>query len=390
MIHITIRPYHKRHITGLEADITIAFPDNRPPYRKRKKIPKEPDGSDKTKKKAEEWAMRTAVAIAKEGRPTKKKASAKVAPPVCPTLGEFALRYLQQHLIEGGLAKSTQRNRERDLDTYLLPLFKDTPLDQIDEGCFARLRSSLLKTKRGTPRCIKSRNKITAFLYQLLELSQEWRVFLWTLPQRPVPLKERKPIIEIYSDDERERLLKAAKENGTGPYLALLLGCEAGLRIGEIVGLNWTDIDVKKKYLLVRRKESFPGEVEPPKGGAERKVPLSDLLCEVLKTPYHTGERVIVKRDGSRAQCSTVRCWLEYAEKRAKLVKSLSVHKLRHTFASRLLATGASLKAVQILLGHASLHSTMCYLHLQPSEAEAAIRRLSGDMAEKPKEEEKP
>lgn len=388
MINITIRPYHKRGIIGQEADITIAFDDNKPPHRKRRKIPRELDGREKSYKKAREWAMEKAVKIAKDGRPGAKKAAS--LPPPVPTFGEFVKRYLRQHLVEGGKAKSTKRNREMELNTHLLPLFKDIPLDKIDEECFTRLRASLQKTKWGNARCIRTRNLVVGLLYQILELAHKWKVLLSPLPERPERMKELKPVIEIYTDDELDRLLEAGKVMGSGPYIAMLLGCEAGLRIGEIVGLEWSDLDPKKGVICVRRQESRPGEIEPPKGGASRNVPMSDVLMAVLKEPYHLAERVIVRYDGTKAQSSTVRCWVRSAEKRAKLIRSLTPHKLRHTFASQLLATGASLKAVQELLGHASLQSTMCYLHLQPSEKEAAIRRLSGDKAEKPKEEKKP
>lgn len=384
MINVTIRPYHKRGVKGLEADISIAFPDNKPPYRKRRKIPR---GNDASEKKAQDWAMKLGVSIAKDGRPTKKKPIIEKTP--VPTFGEFVKRYLRQHIIEGGKAKTTLRNRETELGTHLLPLFADTPLDKIDEACFTRLSASLLKNKWGGPRCIRSRNIIVGLLYQILALAQKWKVLHSPLPERPERLKELKALVEIYTDDELTRLIEAAKAMGPGPYLAVLLGCEAGLRIGEIVGLEWADLDPKKGVICIRRQESKPGEVVPPKGGVSRNVPMTELLKVELKEPYHLGQRVLVRYDGTRAQCSSIRVWLRSAEKRAKLVRSLSPHKLRHTFASRLLARGASLKAVQYLLGHASLSSTMVYLHLQPSEAEAAIRRLSGDGAETPKEEKK-
>lgn len=381
MIHIKLRPYHKRNKTGLEADITIAFPDNRPPYRKRKKIPTRLESSEK---RAHEWALALGVAIAAKGRPNRKEPAP--APLPCQTFGEFAPTYLRKHLKEGGKARSTYLTKENHLDTHLLPLFKDTPLNEIDEASFERLRVSLLKTKWGKERNRREQNAIPAMLHQMLRLAVKWKIFPGPVPELPTRVKELKPQVEIYNDEELARLLDAAKAQGSGPYLAVLLGCDAGLRIGELAGLNWTDIDPVKGVLLVRRKESRPGEVEPPKGGNIRPVPLTDRLKEALSKPYHLGERVLVRRDGSRVQSSTIRCWLEYAEKRAKLVKSLTPHKLRHTFASRLLARGASLKAVQMLLGHASLQSTMIYLHLQPTEAEAAIRRLSGDAAETKKE----
>lgn len=386
MIKVKIVPYHKRGVVGEMAVITIAFPDNRPPYIKKKKIPTAFEGSVK---KAEKWATELAVKIAKDGRPGKKKlVQAPVLPSVL-TFGEFSKRYVRQHLVEGGKAKSTVRNRELVLKIYLLPLFEDTPLDKIDGECFTRLRASLQKTRWGTARGVRGRNLIIGQLYQMLELASKWKVLPTPLPDRPDRLKEPKPVIEIYTEDELQRLVSAAKAMGPGPYTAVLLGSEAGLRIGEMVGLEWADLDPKKGVLCVRRQENPLGEVTPPKGGASRNVPMTDLLKKVLAEPYHLGQRVLVRYDGGKAQSCTIRGWLEAAEKQAKLIRSLSPHKLRHTFASRVLATGSSLKAVQGLLGHASLQSTMCYLHLQPSEMDAAIRRLSGDRLETEKEERK-
>jgi site-specific recombinase XerD len=121
--------------------------------------------------------------------------------------------------------------------------------------------------------------------------------------------------------------------------------------------------------------------VTPPKSKKPRAIPLSDALFEALSVGQHLGERVLMY-DGKPVTRGQIANWLRVAERRAKVIGALSPHKLRHTFATRLLSKGANVKAVQALLGHSSLQTTMAYLHLLPGETETAIRKLSGDKPE--------
>lgn len=380
MIFVKVREYKKRGVKAWEADITIHFPDGFPPHRVRKKSPMN------TAKQAYAWGMSLGQSLAQKGRP----GSTPVSPPPSPkviTFEAFAPIYLERWVLDEGLAKSTYRLRERQIIRYFLPLLGPLLLTDITSEHIAKVKSSLRKTAWNTVRGASNKNTILAVLCHMLEMAHEWGHLPTPPPKRPKWVKQPQPVVEIYTEEELTRLIEAAKAIGGGCYLMVLLGAEAGLRVGEMIGLRWEDIDLVERRMIVRQQESLAGEVDDPKSKAHRPIPLTDLLHHAFKIAQPIGiERVLYKQTKEGALPITrtrIVTWLKGAERRAKIISAKTPHKLRHSFASRLLKRGASLSAVQKLLGHTTLATTMMYLHLQPSEVEEAISRLSGDRPEK-------
>jgi integrase len=119
--------------------------------------------------------------------------------------------------------------------------------------------------------------------------------------------------------------------------------------------------------------------VDTPKSGKGRVVPMTKALRDALQQHRHLrGERVLTLEDGSPAPGWMLRSWLETAQRRAGLEVKGSLHRLRHTFCSHLAMRGAPAKAIQELAGHASLSTTLSYMHLSPSAREQAIALLDG------------
>jgi integrase len=155
----------------------------------------------------------------------------------------------------------------------------------------------------------------------------------------------------------------------------LLAGGDAGLRQGEIVALEWGDVDLVAQTLTVRRS-SWRGNVGTPKSGRDRKIPLTARLRAALKAHRHLrGDLVLCRKDGSPFTQSGIESSLRYACKRAGL-RSIGSHVLRHTFCSHLAMRGAAPKAIQELAGHSTLSMTLRYMHLAPSALREAISLL--------------
>jgi len=379
MIKVTPRPYKKRGVTqGFEVDVFIHFPDGLPPHRVRKKSP------FKTERQSIDWGMRLGVEVSKRGRPTETPK----APPKKEAIlfKAFVPIYLKRHVLEEDLAKSTYRLREAEIERYFMTQLGEMPLDQIDATVVANVRMSLRLKRGGSPRSANHRNKLMTILHHMLQKAYEWGLMSSPPPPFPKPAKVIVKEIELYDDDELKRLVKAAKDYCIQAYLIVMIGSNAGLRVAEMLGLRWSDIDLVKKVLTVRQQEVFRGEVSKPKSKKPRKIEMTEELCEALTSARHLGERVLVTREGVPATRTQLEDWLTMAEKRAQLATCKSPHKLRHSFATRLLANGATPKAVQALMGHSTLAQTMVYLHLRDGETAEAIRRLSGDRLE-PKEE---
>lgn len=164
--------------------------------------------------------------------------------------------------------------------------------------------------------------------------------------------------------DEYERLVEAARSESQA-YLAVLLGGEAGLRCGEIMALEWTDIDLHKRQLCVARSER-KGHVTMPKGGRLRYVPLTRRLAEALRDARHfRGPRVWCNPEGKPLTQRVIQVMLRRAARRANV--KAGVHILRHTFCSHLAMRGAPVRAIQELAGHQDLGTTQRYMHLSPA-----------------------
>ena len=171
---------------------------------------------------------------------------------------------------------------------------------------------------------------------------------------------------------EVEDLLEAAA--GDNPIArrdrALLeLLYASGLRVGELVSLNWPDIDLSARVLRVMGK-----------GGKERMVPfgapaanalaawLQDWESERQRGPApgpRDPDPVFLNLHGGRLSDREVRRVVDRASTKAGVPPGVHPHTLRHTFATHLLEEGADLRTIQELLGHSSLATTQKYTHVE-------------------------
>ena len=123
--------------------------------------------------------------------------------------------------------------------------------------------------------------------------------------------KQPKASTSFYDFDQYERLVAAANVTDVRAYVLVLLGGEAGLRLGEMVALEWRDIDLVKRQLCVARS-SWKEQVATPKGRRLRYVPLTVRLAIALRDNRHLrGPRVLYQDDGrplTRRRCKRSCC----------------------------------------------------------------------------------
>jgi integrase len=147
--------------------------------------------------------------------------------------------------------------------------------------------------------------------------------------------------------------------------VVVLLGGEAGLRCGEMMALEWTDIDFAKRQLTVARSE-WKCHVTMPKGGRIRYVPTKRRLNEALREARHLrGPRVLCDGTGKPLTQKVIRVLVRRTARRANVKPG--IHILRHTFCSHLAMRGAPARAIQELAGHQDLGTTQRYMHLSPA-----------------------
>lgn len=177
-------------------------------------------------------------------------------------------------------------------------------------------------------------------------------------------MKVRHHLPAILSIEEVERLLA---ELGSLKLTAIVMAAYgAGLRVSEVCRLCVQDIDSQRMVIHVRNG----------KGDRDRHTMLPKRLLEVLRAYWKqarpAGPELFPGRaPGSVLSRAAVNKALKLATERAKIKKRVTPHSLRHAFATHLLEAGTDLRTLQVLLGHASIRTTVRYAQVSP----AMIRR---------------
>lgn len=361
---VKVRPYRRG---GWEVDIRVVLPDGSE-KRERRKAPVS------SKSGALRWAQARELELAIRGPAVPRKE--------VPTLSDFVSRFLDGFARANRHKPSGIAAKETALRVHLVPLLGTRKLDAIGNEDVQRLKSKLVG------KAPKTVNNVLTVLNTLLRVAMEWGV----IDRKPCAIKllrVNQPEAAFHDFPEYERLLEAAKATGTQAYLLVLLGGDAGLRCGEMMALEWADVDLPKRQIRIQRSE-WKGRVTPPKGGRTRCLPLTARLAHTLAAHRHLrGPRVLCQDDGAPLTQKVVRNLVQKAARRAGLMRQ-GVHVLRHTFCSHLAMRGAPARAIQELAGHQDLSTTQRYMHLSPAAIEGAIRLLEhpvpargiGDMLE--------
>jgi integrase/recombinase XerD len=198
----------------------------------------------------------------------------------------------------------------------------------------------------------------TTFNQTVCGLRLFWQLTLGRSEQVPlIPYgKQPKKLPTVLSQEEVVQLLDAARPGRNRVMLQTAYSC--GLRVGELLNLQVTDIDSSRMVVVVREG----------KGRKDRLAPLSARLLEVLRA-YWLEYRPrpwlfaggIIGRPLSKAMLNRIFLW---ALRQSGVTKPATMHTLRHCFATHLLEAGVDLRTLQVMMGHSNLHTTARYLHV--------------------------
>ena len=294
--------------------------------------------------------------------------------PLVPTVKEFHVVYLDSMRLDA--KPSTIITTESDFRAHIVPNLGDLRLDEVTYAAIEDFKLVLTKTQAANTkhkrRLLRPRtiHNLLVHVSGMLGVAKK-RGLIATMPEIDwikIPPSE----FDFLDFDEADRLVAAAE----GEWRTMILvALRTGMRMGELLGLRWIDVDLSAGRINVRQNYVM-GHLGPPKSGKSREIPLGDDVIEALRAHRHErGPLVFCDAAGNHLTAGLLGWPLKRALKRAGL-RAIGWHKLRHSFASHLAMRGVPLKVIQELLGHASIVTTMIYAHLAPHVARDAVRVL--------------
>jgi integrase len=298
---------------------------------------------------------------------------------------DYAEKWMEGH-VRATLKESTYQGYRNILDNHLYPDFGKKHLSEISREeikvlCYRKIESGLSR---------RSVSFIARTLSTIFNQAIEDGIVSANPAARPgryIKAEDRLEKIDFLTSQEGQTFLEAAKEHTPRFYPLFLMALRTGMRQGEMIGLQWADIDWNGKFIEIRRS-CWKKVISTPKSGKSRRVDMSDqlaaalldhrrkLAAEALKERQPMAEWVFPSGAGTPLEPNRVREAFHFVLKKAGL-RRVRFHDLRHTFASWLIANGESLVYVKEQLGHHSIQITVdTYGHLIPGANRRAVNAL--------------
>lgn len=228
-------------------------------------------------------------------------------------------------------------------------------------------------------------------LYTMFAAAEENEIIIKNPVTKSVKCpKHRKKNVRVLTIEEQEAFLEVAKKSSYCRQYQFIL--QTGLRIGELIGLKWEDINFEKKTISVQRSVKFHTREnftvsEPKSMAGYRIIPLTDSAYNILKEiknerkkeaviSFEFNDYVFLNKQGKPTTNIVYNNNLRRLCKRAK-IETISVHTLRHTFATRCIEANMRPKTLQEILGHSNISITMdLYVHVTEEAKEQEIQKL--------------
>lgn len=200
----------------------------------------------------------------------------------------------------------------------------------------------------------------------------------------PAPKKRKKAM--ILSRNDQKSILNYVLNNDNKKYCGIILSLMTGLRIGELCALKWSDIDLKKRIIVVNKtlqricekgKKSKITITTPKTSNSLREIPISNTIYDfLLKLKPAKRDIYFLTSTSFPTEPRNYRKIFLTLLRKLKINKT-SFHALRHTFATRLIENKVDIKTVSELLGHASVNITISiYVHSEFNTKRKAVKTL--------------
>lgn len=204
------------------------------------------------------------------------------------------------------------------------------------------------------------------------------------------PSKQEKKNLDVLSKADQKKFMEHLRNNFTFKNLGIFICLSTGMRIGEICGLRWCDVDTAEGVIKVRhtlqRIYIIEGETRhtellldtPKTANSVRDIPMSSELLKMLKSLNKVVNEnyYVISNDIKPIEPRTYR---NYYKKLCKQldIPELKFHGLRHSFATRCIESKADYKTVSVLLGHSNISTTLnLYVHPNKEQKKKTIDKM--------------
>lgn len=295
------------------------------------------------------------------------------------------------------LAPSTYKRYCRMLETRLLPYFGHFYINKIKPTDIMKFydlleKDTQLVRKKGNngsktkkPLSGKTILEHHRLLRAMLHKAVYWQLVVSNPAERVQPPKARKPKRKLYDDEQTKILLENLEllsSEDTKYKVAIILTVFTGVRLGELMGLEWQDIDFKNGIISINRSSQYLSDMGvftkvPKTESSIREIAIPEFIISLLdeyklwyeeqKSVYGelwtNSDRLFVQADGKPMHPSTISKWfVKYVGQIGLPV--INFHGLRHTNASLLVAQNIDIAVISARLGHAQISTTLdFYVH---------------------------
>ena len=295
------------------------------------------------------------------------------------------------------LAPSTYKRYCRMLETRLLPYFGHFYINKIKPTDIMKFydlleKDTQLVRKKGNHGS-KNKNPLSGktilehhrLLRAMLHKAVYWQLIVSNPAERVQSPKARKPKRRSYDDEQTKILLENLEQlsiEDTKYKVAIILTVFTGVRLGELMGLEWQDVDFKNEIISINRSSQYIADMGvftkvPKTESSIREIAIPEFIISLLeeyklwyeeqKSIYGelwtNSDRLFVQADGKPMHPSTISKWfVKYVGQIGLPV--INFHGLRHTNASLLVAQNVDIAVISARLGHAQISTTLdFYVH---------------------------